>query len=102
MASVDITDLRMKLGMSAGLAEITCGLIENRLLTQADIKGVGTSNPRVMMQRVRAKLAEVGVELTSQRRLGYWLDDENKDKLVKICTPDPDNLQGTESHDRRD
>ena len=100
MASVDITDLRMKLGMSPTLAEITCGLIENRLLTRADILDTGVSNPRVTMGRIRSKLETVGVVLTSQRRLGYWLDDENKDKLIKACTPDPDNLQGTESHGR--
>lgn len=99
MASVDITDLRMKLGMSSMLAEITCGLLEERLLTQADIRDTGTSSPRVVMQRIRAKLHSVGVELSSQRRLGYWLEDGEKIKLVQLCTPDPDNLHGTESHD---
>lgn len=99
MASIDVTDLRMKLNMSAILAEITCGLVEEKLLTAADIRDAGSSNPRVTMNRIRRKLEVVGVEITSQRHLGYWLDEENKDKLVRICTPDPDNLQGTQSHD---
>lgn len=99
MASIDITDLRMKLGMSATLAEITCGLVENKLLTRADIQDTGASNPRVTMNRIRNKLHAVGVDLSSQRHLGYWLDDENKDRLIKACTPNADGINANDDGD---
>jgi aspartate oxidase len=85
MASVDITDIRMALGISVSHGEIVHLLLENKVVSTADLLSAGVSFPRKVIKSLRDKMDPVGIEIHSHRRLGYWLDEAGKERMIMLC-----------------
>ncbi len=83
---VDITDLRMKLYTTGQMADVALMLLENRIVTAEQIYNAGVKNPRTVVMGLRDRLEVYGVTLQSHRRMGYWLEDDDKEKLVELCS----------------
>lgn len=91
MTSVDMTDLRMGLGISVLAGEVALMLVESKVVTTADLQERNVPQPRKVMHKLREKLGDLDVELKSHRRLGYWLEDDAKERLIRLCTHDASN-----------
>jgi Glu-tRNA(Gln) amidotransferase subunit E-like FAD-binding protein len=81
---VDITDLRMKLYTTGQIADVALMLLENRIVTAEQITNAGVGKPRNVIMALREKLDLLGVEVQSHRRMGYWLEDDAKAKLLQL------------------
>ena len=64
------------LGLLMALPHVTADMISQRL-------GI-TSQPKVVISRMRSRLKNHGVEIKSRHSVGYWLDPEAKDKLKAL------------------
>lgn len=92
--SVDITDLRMALGISEAHGEVLHLLLESKVLSTAELVAAGVAWPRKSIQHLRAKLGELApaIEVHSHRKLGYWIDSEDKSRLQMLCSRMSGNL----------
>lgn len=87
MASVDITDIRMALGISQPHGEVLFLLLDRKVVPTSDLIEAGVQYPRKDIQALRGKLGGFmpPIEILSHRKLGYWIDPEDKARLVRIC-----------------
>lgn len=74
------------LGLLLSLPNVTSEMIRQRLEIATDAK--------VAIHRLRRHLEPWKIEIKSRRSLGYWLEDEDKEKIreavaAKIGTPRP-------------
>lgn len=88
--SVDITDIRMALGISAARGEVVHLLLENKVVSTADLVANGVTSPRKVIMALRYKLRGLTPEITihSHKKLGYWIDQTDKDRLAVMCRQD--------------
>lgn len=80
---VDTTTMRLRLGLSPITAQIVELLLVYEVVTTEMLAKL-SENPRLAIKRLRANLQPFGVTIQSRRTLGYWLTDEDKDKLGDI------------------
>lgn len=88
--SVDVTALRMALGISQPQGEILHMLLESRVVSTAELLEAGVQYPRKDILSLRLKLGGFmpPIEIVSHRRLGYWIDPQDKNRLATICRQD--------------
>jgi len=77
-----IKSLRVVLQTARNPACVAAMLLENNIITDADIREAGIrTDARVMVYRLRKKLLRHGIELRCTYGDGYWMDSEDKTKL---------------------
>lgn len=82
----NVKALQKKFGLSATHAKILLLLVEKPEVTSGDIEldyGL-TSCARVAICRMRQRLSDAGVNIKSQRDVGYWLEPDDRSKLVDL------------------
>lgn len=79
----DILDIRMKYGLPESMATLLQKFLQEKLMAP-DMFPSGTS-PRVQVYRLKGALPD-WVTVHSSRRLGYWLDDDTKERICSDIT----------------
>lgn len=80
---VDIVKLRMKFDLSATLGDILYLLLTQEVV-QNDELAVVSDNFRGAMYRLRQVLTPLEVKIKTRWELGYYINDEDKQKLINL------------------
>jgi hypothetical protein len=60
-------------------------LLENKVVSTADLVAAGVSFPRKVIMSLREKMGILNIEIHSHRKLGYWLDEAGKERMTMLC-----------------
>lgn len=82
---IEITDLQMKYNLSPSLAKLLRLLIENKIVTgrMVEIEHKLSTDARIAMHRLRRRMDGTEIEIKSRRDVGYWLDPDHKDEIIR-------------------
>lgn len=81
---MDTTDLRRVFRLSKNQADVLDALLVEKQLSTEELAFYSVQ-PRLMIRNMRKKLAEFDIRIESLRDLGYWLDEEGKDRVRKLA-----------------
>lgn len=81
---IDAVDLMMKYKLTPSMAKALLLLLNNKIVTPAmvELNEPITTDGKVLMHRIRRRLTGTGIEIRSQRSVGYWLDQASKEKIM--------------------
>lgn len=90
---VEIVDLQMRYKLTHCMAQALYLLLSNKVVTpkmlEFDIiSSIGAKTPlttdsKVLMHRIRRRLQETGIDIQSQRGLGYWLEQVSRERVLR-------------------
>ena len=82
--------LQMRYDLSPTLARLLVLLALNQAVTMKMIRDeLGeTKAVKVAMHRLRRRLAEIGLVVQSRRSIGYWLEKEDRERVLEDMKPD--------------
>lgn len=82
-----MVDIQFALGVSKSHAHILVYLYEEKYVTCRGIENERkiTKDAKVAIHRLRRRLEGTGIEIRSQREVGYWLDPSSKEKLKELA-----------------
>lgn len=90
---VDTADLRMTFRLSKNLADMLYLLLEQKHVTMDEMMTVSVA-PKVAVVRLRKALGDKGITVNSMHGFGYWLDEETKERVIRMATPSVVETQG--------
>jgi len=81
---IQTTDFMMKYNVTAAMAKMLLLLLNNKIVTakMVEVDDPVTSDIKVLAHRIRRRMDGTGVKLQSRRSLGYWIDQESKEKIM--------------------
>jgi hypothetical protein len=77
---VEIVTLRRCLGLSPARGEIVKLLYEQEVVTTKEVTAIA-SNYKTVIHYLRNALKPYGIEIQSQQRLGYWMENDSKERI---------------------
>ena len=79
----EVHQLQRKYDVSPALAQLLCLLARNQRVTAERMQDEGiVADARVSIHRLRKIMSPHGIEIRSSYRTGYWLSDEDRQKLL--------------------
>lgn len=101
---INAIDLMMKYSLTPAMARVLFLLINNKMVTHrmvevdrhTDSFGEGAkpiaTDGKVLVHRLRRRLAGLGIVINSQRGVGYWLDQASREKIISECKDEQKSL----------
>lgn len=82
---VEAADFMMKYKVTPAMAHALLLLLNNKIVTpkMVEVDDPITTDSKVLVHRIRRRLAGTGIEVRSQRNLGYWLDQASKEIILR-------------------
>lgn len=90
---VEVIDLQIKYKLTPCMAQTLWLLLTNKVVTPRMLeldaltvlgnKTPITTDAKVLMHRVRRRLANTTIEIKSQRSAGYWLDNASREMILR-------------------
>lgn len=77
---VEIVTLRRCLGLSPARGEIVKLLYEQEIATTKEVIAIAP-NYKTVIHYLRNMLKPYGIEIKSQQRLGYWMENDSKERI---------------------
>lgn len=98
---VELEDLQVKLMLSRSMAKIVKLLFDDGRISTNAIENEHkiVLDAKVMMHKIRRRLAPHGITIHSRRDVGYWMDDASKAALLKALDVDAPAGQAGEVED---
>jgi len=80
----EIVALQKKFDLPTSLAKLLLLLAKNENVTNGDIESTGkiTKEAKGAVWRLRRSVAVHGITVRSRRDVGYWLEDEDRAKVM--------------------
>lgn len=87
---VEVVDLQMKYKLTQCMAKALYLLLTNKVVTpkMLEVDTPITTDSKVLVHRIRRRMAEVPVNIQSQRGVGYWLDQASRDFIMQDLQDD--------------
>ena len=82
---IEAVDLQMRYKLTPSMAKALLLLLKNKIVTPAmvEIDAPITTDGKVLMHRIRRRLAGTPINIHSQRSVGYWLDQASREAILK-------------------
>ena len=81
---LDTFEAKRSLRLTDPQIAVLQALLDNKYVTGLEIEQMGSVSSSVTIYRMRAKLEDHGIVIHSMQRLGYWIDDEAREKLARF------------------
>lgn len=87
---INHVDLMLKYKLTPSMAQVMVLLMENRIVTpmMVEVDQPITTDGKVLMHRLRRRLAGTQIEVKSQRSVGYWLDQTAREIVKRDLADD--------------
>jgi len=80
---IDIKNLRFTFELSPLLGDVLYLLLTQKFVSTEEL-AVIFANPRVGMYRLRSAIATTGINIQVRNKLGYFLDEANKQAIIDM------------------
>jgi hypothetical protein len=82
---IQAVDLQMRYKLTPSMAKALLLLLKNKIVTpnMIEIDQPITTDGKVLMHRIRRRLAGTPINIHSQRSVGYWLDQASREVILK-------------------
>lgn len=84
-------DLMMKFKLTPAMGRGLLMLLENKIVTYAMLENAEkavTTDGKVLMHRIRRRMAGTGIVINAQRSVGYWMNQASKDRILELMRTD--------------
>lgn len=91
---IEAVDLQMRYKLTPSMAKALLLLLKNKIVTPAmvEIDQPITTDGKVLMHRIRRRLAGTPINIHSQRSVGYWLDQASREVIIRDIEGEQINL----------
>ena len=102
---VELVDLQVRFRLSKSMATVVKLMYDNGRITGDAIENEHkiVTDAKVLMHKIRRRLAPCGITIHSRRDVGYWVDDASRDALLlALGTEAPAGHAGEVEHSNRE
>lgn len=82
---VEVVDLQIKYKLTPSMAQALFLMLTNKIVTPAmvEVDKPITTDSKVLVHRIRRRLAGTPITIHSQRSVGYWLDQASRETILR-------------------
>jgi len=82
---VEVVDLQIKYKLTPSMAQALHLLLTNKIVTpnMVEVDRTITTDSKVLVHRIRRRLAGTPIIIHSQRSVGYWLDNASREVILR-------------------
>ena len=82
---VEVVDLQIKYKLTLSMAKALYLLLTNKIVTpkMLEVDAPITTDGKVLMHRIRRRMADTPINIHSQRSVGYWIDQASREALLR-------------------
>lgn len=88
--AIEAVDLQIRYKLTHSMAKALLLLLTQKIVTPVmiEIDQPITTDSKVLMHRIRRRLAGTEIEIQSQRSVGYWLDQKSREIIQRDLSDD--------------